>query len=223
MSNRSLQKNPNNSAYWQSRGSDSRSIYWEEEIEKKRREGLLEYVANTSAATNKKAMGRDIVRVERIVKKVLGGDISIYKGGSQKKHTNIKDSGLDLKINVANPLTFEDRDKLRRELEAEFGSENVEVGNKVHTIRGESRNIDLFPQMAEYFSSDVKVDKLGVEPFKTNNVGRNAVRVLKIQFAEKKIDVPGIQIEREVENVQCNFKGITLDDLVQKVSKKFAF
>ena len=66
MENRATQLNPNNQQFHRSRGLDSRPDSWNEQIEKNKIEGLLENRANTSASkTNHKAIGRDVVRIEK--------------------------------------------------------------------------------------------------------------------------------------------------------------
>ena len=183
MDNNAAQKNPNNERFYKSRGQKSRPSDWKEEILKRIREGQLEHQANTSASKiDHPAIGRDVVRVEKVVKNVLGGNVFVHEGGSVKKHTNIEGSDLDLKIDVVEPLTDKERNALTQALKIEFGEHNVEVKTLVHKIQGESGSIDLFPQKATYISSATRVDKLGKEPFKTNPIGRNAVRLLKEKF-----------------------------------------
>ena len=218
MDNKSDQKNPNNERFYKSRGQKSRPSNWKEEILKTIREGQLEYQANTIASkTDRPAMGRDIVRIEKVVKNVLGGNVFVYKGGSVKKHTNIEGSDLDLKIDVFEPLKEKERNALTEALKIEFGEHNVDVKTIVHKIQGESGSIDLLPQKATYISSATRVDKLGKEPFKTNPIGRNAVRLLKEKF--KVADVPGIYIERAVLQTQNMERGITLENLITKTNK----
>ena len=196
MENRANQLNPNNRQYHTSRGLDSRPDNWQDQILKNRAAGYLEYRANTSASKiNHAAIGRDVVRIERVVKTVLGQNVFVYKGGSVKKHTNIEGSDLDLKIDVVEPVTDTQRNSLFEALKKEYGANAVEMKQKVHVIQGESGPIDLFPQKADYFSTGTKVDKLGKEPFKTNPMARNAVRILKLDYLP---NTPGIKIERSV-------------------------
>ena len=200
MENRANQLNPNNRQYHRSRGVESRPDNWQDQIAKNKREGHLEYRANTSASKiNHAAIGRDIVRIEKVVKNVLGKNVSVYKGGSVKKHTHIETSDFDLKIDVEYPVTDAQRNSLTEALKKEYGAKNVEVTPKVHLIKGESGSIDLFPQKADYFSPSTKVDKLGKEPFKTNTMARNAVRILKLDYLPH---MPGIEIERSVLEAQ---------------------
>ena len=216
MENRATQLNPNNQQFHRSRGLDSRPGSWNEQIEKNKIEGLLENRANTSASKiNHKAIGRDVVRIEKVVKSVLGEHVKIYKGGSVKKHTNIEGSDLDLKIDVVDPVTETQRNSLTLALQNEYGITNVEVKPKVHLIRGESGSIDLFPQKANYLCQDAKVDKLGKDPFRTNPIGRNAVRILKMDILPN-APFPSIEIERAVLQAQNMERGIGLLDLVVK-------
>ena len=78
MENRANQLNPNNRQYHRSRGVESRPDNWQDQIAKNKREGHLEYRANTSASKiNHAAIGRDIVRIEKVVKNVLGKNVSV--------------------------------------------------------------------------------------------------------------------------------------------------
>ena len=57
--------------------------------------GHLEFQANSAAITcqeQRVKMKRDTKRVEKVVKKALGGNAMVYKGGSQLKRTNVATS-----------------------------------------------------------------------------------------------------------------------------------
>ena len=212
--NRSNQMNPNNPAYHQCRGNSTRPKDWVSISEKSKANGLLEHRANTAGAMSRekrRAMGHDSKRVEKVVKEQLGGDVMVYKGGSQKKGVNIGNSDLDLKIKVSKPMTRDDRAKLGRGLQKEFGKKNVDSSNpKIHTVKGEAVNIDIVPSQAVYLPPDFKLDKLGVRPFATNSKGQHAVRILKEYYPS----APGIIIEKTVLGVQQRNKGIYLDDII---------
>ena len=214
--NRSNQMNPNNPAYYQCRGISSRPKDWESISEKNKTNGLLENRANTAGAMSsetRRAIGHDTKRVEKVVKEQLGGDVMVYKGGSQKKGVNIGKSDLDLKIKVPRPMTLDDRAKLGQGLKKEFGKKNVDSSNpKIHTVKGETINIDIVPSKAEYLPSNFKLDKLGVRPFATNNRAQHAVRILKEYYPS----IPGIRIEKTVLGVQQKNKGISLDDIIKE-------
>ena len=94
----------------------------------KQRNGQLEYLANTAGAKTKQQrldLAEDIRRIEKVAKEQLGGNVMVYKGGSQKKHTNIQGSDLDVKLSVPRPLTWEDRLLLEKGLNNEFGKNNI--------------------------------------------------------------------------------------------------
>ena len=216
--NRSNQKNPNNPAYYQCRGNSTRPKDWETISEKSKTNGILEARANTAAAMSsekRRAMGSYTKRVEKVVKEELGKKSMVYKGGSQKKRTNVGKSDLDLKIRTSEPMTRDDRTELGRGLEKEFGKENVDSNHsKIHVVQGEDFTIDIVPSQAEYFPPDFQLDKPGVRPFATNNTGRHAVRNLKEDPDVD--DVPGIEIEKTVLAIQQRYKGISLDDIIKK-------
>ena len=218
--NRSNQMNPNNPAYHQCRGNSTRPKDWVSISQNNKANGLLEHKANTAGAMSKekrRAIGHDSKRVEKVVKEQLGGDVMVYKGGSQKKGVNIGNSDLDLKIKVSRPMTLDDRTKLGQGLQKEFGKKNVDSSNpKIHTVKGEVINIDIVPSQAEYLPPNFKLDKLGVRPFATNNRGQHAVRILK----EYHPSVPGIVIEKTVLGVQQGNKGISLDSIIKEAGKE---
>ena len=88
--NRAIQKNPNNLKYHQCRGSSTRPEDWESILQESEANGLLEHRANTAGAMSsekRRAMGIYIKRIEKVVKEQLGGDRSVYIGGSQKKRS----------------------------------------------------------------------------------------------------------------------------------------
>ena len=214
--NRSNQMNPNNPAYHQCRGNSSRPKDWESILQKSKANGLLEHRANTAGAMSsekRRAIGGDTKRVEKVVKEQLGGDVRVYRGGSQKKGVNIGKSDLDLKMKVSKPMTLDDRAKLGQGLKKEFGEKNVDSSHpKIHIVKGKAVNIDIVPSQAEYFPPDFKLDKLGVRPFATNKKGRHAVRNLKERYQ----NAPGIKIEKVVLGVQQRNKGISLDDIIRE-------
>ena len=208
--NRSNQMNPNNPVYYQCRGNSTRPKDWVSVLEN------TEHRANIAGAMSyvkRRARGHDLKRVEKVVKEQLGGDVMVYKGGSQKKGVNIGNSDLDLKIKVSKPMTRDDRAKLGRGLQKEFGKKNVDSSNpKIHTVKGEAVNIDIVPSQAVYLPPDFKLDKLGVRPFATNNRGQHAVRILKEYYPS----TPGIIIEKTVLGVQQRNKGTSLDGIIKE-------
>ena len=214
--NRSNQLNPNNSRYWRTRGHLTRPDVWDEVIRTRNMLGDLENQANRVAYTSdiqRKKMKKDTQRVERSVKRALGGNAMVYKGGSQLKRTNVATSDNDLKIKVPQRLSMKDRERLGDELVREFGMENVDKSHaKIQNVRGEGGDIDIVPDKAEYFPSDFKFDQLGKNPFTYNSTARHAARIIKANHCH----VPGIKIEKAVLQAQQQNKGIKLDKLVEK-------
>ena len=83
LDNRANQFNPNNRRFWQSRGYSSRPDTWEDEIAQRNLTGQLEYLANCEASTSRddrRKMGRDNKRVEKVVKEIFGGQTKVYRG-----------------------------------------------------------------------------------------------------------------------------------------------
>ena len=222
LQNKSLQNNPNNVCYWQTRGHSTRPSNWGNETDHKKRLGQLEYRANTAAATSteqRKYMGNDTKRVEQVVKQQLGGNAMIYKGGSQHKRTNVKASDLDLKIKVSESLQAQDRTRLGNALKKEFGTKNVDSSNpKIHIVQGKGVSIDVVPTEADYFPPTFKIDKLGKNPFSSNPTARHAVRNIKTEHKDK--NIPGIKVERAVLRIQTQATNIPLDQLIEKTEKE---
>ena len=220
LDNRANQLNPNNSCYWLCGGYSSRPYSWEDEVTQKDLIGQLEFQANSAATTSqeqREKMKRDTKRVEQVVKKALGGNAMVYKGGSQLKRTNVAKSDNDLKIKVPQRLTKEDRERLGNELVREFGEENVDKSHtKIHVVHGEGGDIDIVPDKAEYFPPDFKIDKLGKNPFTCNPTARHAVRITKTNNRH----VPGVKVEEAVLETQQQFKKINLAELVKKAELK---
>ena len=198
LQNKANQSNPNHPSYWQSRGYSSKPSTWENEVHRKKTLGQLEYRANTVATTSnvqRKKMGNDTRRVEKVVKNVIGGDAMVYKGGSQLKRTNVAASDNDLKIKVPQSLNKEDKERLGNALAREFGKKNVDKNHaKIHVVRGEAGDIDVVPNKAEYFPPNFKFDKLGMNPIRNNSIARHAVRNIKTDHS----NVPGIKVEKTV-------------------------
>ena len=214
--NRAIQKNPNNLKYHQCRGSSTRPEDWESILQESEANGILEHRANTAGAMSsekRRAMGIYIKRIEKVVKEQLGGDRSVYIGGSQKKGVNVGTSDLDLKIDTPEQMTLDERTKLGQGLENEFGKENVDSDHSIiHVVKGKDISIDIVPSRAEYFPERFKLEKKGVRPFLTNDRGRHAVRNLK----EVDRSVPGIKIEETVLEIQQRSKGISLHDIIKE-------
>ena len=216
--NRSKQNNPNNVVYWKTRGQATRSGDWKIESLRKKKLGKIEHHANSVASANaarRRLIGNDAKRVERVVKKQLGGKAMVYKGGSQFKRTNIDTSDLDLKIKVSQPLTSDDRVRLGNALGQEFGKDNVNSRNpKIHIVQGQGASIDVVPIKADYFPRNFKIDKLGKNPFSSNPNARHAIRIIKANHRNEHL--PGIKIENTVLRIQKENKKIPLDKLIEK-------
>ena len=124
---------------------------------------------------------------------------------------------MDLKINVSKALTSEDRTQLGRALSQEFGKRNVDSKNpKIHIVQGQGGSIDVVPTKAEYFPKDFKIDKLGKNPFSTNETARHAIRNIKMDHD----DYHGIKIENTVLQIQNQNKNIPLNKLIEKAEKQ---
>ena len=134
-----------------------------------------------------------------------------------KKKVNVPGSDLDLKIKVSRPATLSQRQQLQEELRKTF---KVTPGAKVDVVHGRSGDIDVLPTMAEYYPDDFIFDKLGVEPFKTNPVGRDAVRIIKDHCNRIGVKMAGKKIEQMVLLCQQNNKGISRTELIQIVKEK---
>ena len=214
--NRSNQMNPNNRAYWISRGYSDRPADYANVSLQQKADGQLESRANNLghiSDSQRKAMGSDIRKIESAAKAVYGGDAKIRKGGSIYKKDNTPKSDLDLKIEVDTPAT----DDQRRQFQQEIGKHFSVSGKVVDIVHGSSGDIDVMPSKADNFPKDFELDKMGVEPFKTNHVGRDAVRLVKDDFSKYGKKIKGKEVEDAVLNIQQKNKGINRADLVHDV------
>jgi len=218
--NMANQLNPNNHNYWRSRGYNSRPDTWQDEVDARNLRGQYEYRANLESTTSddqRRKMGRDNKRVEKVVKEVCGGNAMVYKGGSQLKRTNVRTSDNDLKINVPYMMTMDDKERLGNALEEEFGIGNVDRSHqKIHVVRGEGGDIDIVPNRAEYYPPDFKFDGLGKNPFSHNKTAKDAARYIKTNNR----NVPGIKVEKMVLQVQKENKNIPLEKLIEKTEEQ---
>eukprot|EP00931_Biecheleriopsis_adriatica_P107146 TRINITY_DN81483_c0_g1_i1.p1 TRINITY_DN81483_c0_g1~~TRINITY_DN81483_c0_g1_i1.p1 ORF type:complete len:281 (-),score=41.88 TRINITY_DN81483_c0_g1_i1:144-986(-) len=180
--NRANQKNPNNSAFYKARGEPCRPSTWQSTVDDRRARGQREHVLNMAAAETaeqRAAHARDVVRAERVVKDVLGGQAQVWKGGGRNKHNNLAGGDLDLLIEHPKTLDAQDRNDLGAAFRDEFGSSCVSDRNpRIHQIRGEGGPIDVVPQKAAFFP-DGRTNKLPRNPFRFNPQARLAVRDVK--------------------------------------------
>ena len=131
-----------------------------------------------------------------------------------KKKTNVPGSDLDAKIKVNRTATIDQRHQFQEEMGSKFP---LTHGAKVDVVHARFGDIDVLPNKADYFPDSFKFDKLGVEPFKTNPVGRDAVRNIKHDCNKIGWKVSGKKIEDTVLRCQQLNKGINRLDLMQRV------
>lgn len=212
--NRSNQLNPQRDEYWSCAGRAASAAERAATIEERRQDRRLEFWANTSAAKSpaqKAAIGRDVQRVEQVVKSALGGQAQIWKGGSQKKHTNISDSDLDLKLVTPKPFNLHGKDQLQYHLQRDFGP--VDFTGCVLKFKGKSGCIDVVPNQATFFPPGFS-SELPKNPFYTNDKGRHAVRCVKAEVERRGQQVKGYDAEMAVLKQQQLHPGIPLGRLV---------
>ena len=138
------------------RQADERPDDWVDPATHKRRRGLLEFKINQAACRSKeerKAAGRDAVKVVDAAKKALGGQAMVLKNGSQAKKTDLNTSDLDLKI-AGTQMTSQTRSLLQQELQRTF-SGKVEVTRKgILRVQGESGQLCIVPMRADFYDEE---------------------------------------------------------------------
>lgn len=207
--------NPNNAAFWGARGAPCRPGDWHNVVAERRDHGQREHALNMAAAETaemRASHGRDTVRVERVVKDVLGGQAQVWKGGGRNKHDNLATGDLDLLIVAPQALRTEDRHALGRGLRGEFGSSRVsESKPRIHQVEGEGGRIDVVPQRATFFGGHC--NRMPRDPFKFNPQARHAVRDVKLGAQERGENVRGHFAEGAVLEAQQQHPGASFSAL----------
>ena len=202
--------NPNNDAFWKSRGLASRPDNWESKAAQRAVDGRLQARSNNAASrtSGERALaGRRTDIVVRAVKASLGGKAEVRKAGSQAKRTDIADSDYDLWVDVGDEcLSRAERKVLRDTLTSMLnkGGDPARVVLKESTVRvllNDEEHIDI--AFSSYCFS-CKQHHKPVQRFTNNPKARDAVRLIKAGSPQK---FKGEAIEMAVLTAQGQKKG----------------
>ena len=207
--------NPNNPAYWQSRGRKSRPDNWESEVAQRAAEGRLEARANNAASRTsrerKVARWRNSIIVQA-VKASLGTHVQVHKVGSQAKHTDVARSDQDFWVDVGDKCVSRAkrkhlRDKLTSMLNEGRGDPaRVELrATTVRILLEDEEHIDV--AFSSYCFSSKQHHK-PAQRFTNNPKARDAVRLIKDGSPQK---FKGEAIEKAVLAAQRQKKGQSID------------
>ena len=203
-----LVNNPNNDAYWQSRGLASRPDNWESKVAQRAADGRLQAVAN-SAAHRSKDVRAAAGRQNKIIVKALGSHVHVHKVGSQAKHTDVARSDQDFFVDVGDDcLSRAERKVLRDNLTSMLNPARVELRERTVRIHlNDEEHVDI--AFSSYcFSS--KPHHKPAQRFKNNPKARAAVRLIKVGSPQ---EFKGDDIEKAVLAAQKKKKGQSTDTL----------
>lgn len=184
-SNRANQMNPNHPAYWQARGQ-TKAPNWSSKaaaIEKAHREkldsGMFQHrvESRSRASVDDPAVGKNVKRVQGIVRDVCGPHSFVTKEGSRGKSTAIQNSDIDLLVHTPEPISRQQRRDLaaRVQEDVRLGGE-VTIGKTAIQVKPtKSPKIDLVPAKTTY--SAPKYGAIG--DFQGNQSAINAVKAYK--------------------------------------------
>ena len=209
--------NPNNDAYWQSRGLASRPDNWESEFAQRATVGRLEARANDAAyriSGERVAAGWRTNIIVRAVKASLGSHVQVHKVGSRAKHTDIVSrSDQDFFVDVGNACVSRPRRKsLRDNLVAMLSADDypMRVLLRQTGIRIELKETDHVDIIFSKCCFSDKPRPMPAPRFENNPKARHAVRLIKKGSPQK---FKGETIETAVLTAQKEKKGQSTDTL----------
>lgn len=203
--------NPNNDAYWQSRGLASRPDNWESEVAQRAADGRLEARANDAAyriSGERVAAGRRTDIIVRAVKASLGSHVQVHKVGSRAKHTDVVSrSDQDFFVDVGDACVSRlQRKSLRDNLVAMLSAHD-------YPMRVLLRQTGILIELKETDHVDIIFSKccfsdkphpMPAARFENNPKARRAVRLIKEGSPQK---FKGETIEMAVLTAQKEQKG----------------
>ena len=226
--------NPNNHAYWKSRGYSSRPDNWESAAAQRAAEGRLEARANAAASRTsgeRAVAGRRTDTIVQAVKAALGGHVQVRKAGSQAKRTAVAGrSDYDLWVDVGEEcvsraqrkvlrayltgmLTWDGdlvdvRDYLTPMLT--WDGDHVDVILRETGIRIEFEDTNHFDVVFSKCCFSDKSRRMPAQRFENNPKARDAVRLIKDGSPQK---FKGEDIEKAVLAAQRREKGQSRETL----------
>ena len=203
--------NPNNVAFWQSRGVASRPGDWKSKVAQRAADGRLQAVANGAAYRSKEARaaaGRRNKIIVRAVKDSLGSHVQVHKVGSQVKHTDVARSDQDFWVDVGDDCLSRAKRKVLRDNLTSMLNKGAKVELRECAVRillDNDEHVDI--AFSSYcFSS--KPHHKPAQRFTNNPKARDAVRLIKAANPQK---FKGEAIEKAVIAAQGQKKGQSFD------------
>ena len=205
--------NPNNVAFWQSRGVASRPGNWKSKVAQRAADGRLQAVANGAAYRSKEARaaaGRRNKIIVRAVKDSLGSHVQVHKVGSQVKHTDVARSDQDFWVDVGDDCLSRAKRKVLRDNLTSMLNKGAKVELRECAVRillDDDEHVDIA------FSSYCFHSKQHHEPaqrFTNNPRARDAVRLIKDGSPQ---NFKGEDVEIAVLTAQKQRKGQSRDTL----------
>jgi len=213
--------NPNNHAYWKSRGYGSRPDNWAsaaaQRAAEERLEGQLEATANAAASRTsgeRAVAGWRTDTIVRAVKASLGGHVQVRKAGSQAKRTAVAGrSDYDLWVDVGEECVSRAQRKVLRDYLTSMltkGGDLADVLLRETGIRIKFENTNHFDVVFSKCCFSDKPRRMAAQRFENNPKARDAVRLIK-QGSPQKFN--GEDIEKAVLAAQGRKKGQSRDTL----------
>ena len=216
--------NPNNDAYWQSRGLASRPDNWESEVAQRAADGRLKAWANDAASRTSgegAVAGRRTDIIVQAVKASLGTNVQVRKVGSRAKHTDVVSrSDQDFFVDVGDAcVSRPQRNSLRDNLVAMLSADDYprsvllrQTGILIK-LKG-TDHVDII--FSKCCFSD-KPHPMPAQRFENNPKAQDAVRLIKEGSPQK---FKGEGIEMAVLTAQK--KGQSTDKLALAAFRQLA-
>ena len=211
--------NPNNPAYWHSRGFAERPEDWRERREhvyaQVETDGHLQAQANAAGSRPADQRRTDANRVSCIVdalKAALGSGTHVHKVGSQAKHTNVAKSDLDLWVTGTGDFGKASRKQVRDRINENLvcnGHTPARILLKETSIRVEYHRAPHIDIVFKDFGG--KHHPKPAERFRSNPRARAAVRLIKASPQGR--NLKGEAIEKAVIAAQAHEKNQSIQTI----------
>lgn len=201
-SNRANQLNPNNHAYYRSRGvpsppSSERQRSAQRTAAARKNAGHFEHRANNLVPKAKAP--QDVKVLEAAVREVVGGQAHLRKVGSRKKGTAIHGSDHDYHLRTAPKLRQETRiTKKERDsiiTTCSKADAKASAGKAAIKVEAGKESIDVFAPKAEWH------DRPTQQPQAYQKSAKSAIRKIKKWAKENDILEPSYQLEDRVQRI----------------------
>lgn len=162
-------------------------------------------------------MGRVVTQVEAAARSVLGSKTQIERGGSQRHHTDLSTSDIDLVVHTANPMTHEEFARLATALQEQvaIAGSTVRIGQKTIGVQTAAGSVDVVPLRGEFIpggATGAPVDRCAKDP-----KAQQAVRGVKDYAQKHGREWKGTDIERYVLQLQQREPRLQNFELAQRI------